>query len=97
MITIQFHPEAERELLEARTWYRERSEVASQAFILQIDRALAAIAAAPDRWPPRQRNERRVVLPRFPYSILYRIRNDEIFIVAVAHDRRRPGYWRHRA
>ncbi len=96
MIPIQFHPEAESELLEAQAWYRERSEVAAQAFALDLDRALSTIAAAPDRWPVRPHGERRLILSRFPYSVLYRVRSDAIFITAIAHQKRRPGYWRHR-
>jgi plasmid stabilization system protein ParE len=48
MSPIRFHPEAERELLDAGRWYAERSEVAAQAFALEIDRALTAIAEAPN-------------------------------------------------
>ncbi len=96
MIPIQFHPEAERELLEAQAWYRERSDVAAQAFALDVDRALNTIAFAPERWPLRQHGERRLILSRFPYSVLYRVRADAIFITAIAHQRRRPGYWGHR-
>src|SRR5262245_56485244 len=96
MIPLRFHPEAERELLEAQAWYRQRSEVAAQAFTLEIDRALNAIAAAPERWPLRPRGERRFILSTFPYAVLYRVRQDAIFITAVAHQRRRPGYWQRR-
>lgn len=39
---------------------------------------------------------RRIVLPRFPYSVVYEVHADHIVIVAVAHQRRRPGYWRDR-
>jgi toxin ParE1/3/4 len=35
-------------------------------------------------------------LNRFPYTVLYRVKNDEIFVTAVAHHSRRPGYWRRR-
>ena len=96
MTVIRFHPDAERELLEAETWYRDRSEVAAQAFALEVDRAIDAIAAAPERWPVHPFGERRFILSRFPYSILYRMRAEEIVVLAIAHQRRRPGYWRNR-
>ena len=96
MRAIEFHPEADGELLEAQAWYRDRSEVAAQAFILEIDRAIRTIAEAPERWPEMRRGERRFLLSRFPYSILYRIRSSDVFITAVAHQKRRPGYWRSR-
>ncbi len=97
MKRIRFHPEAEEELLEAQDWYKRRSEVASQAFALEIDHAIKRIIETPLRWPVTLSNERRYLLPRFPYSIRYRIKSDTIFIVAFAHHKRRPGYWRKRA
>jgi plasmid stabilization system protein ParE len=93
---VRFHPEAEAELLQALAWYRERSEFAAQAFALAVDRALGHIAAGPERWPETQPGERRVILSRFPYSVLYRVRQDDVFVTAIAHQKRRPGYWRRR-
>ena len=93
---VRFHPEADEELAEAREWYETRSEVAAQAFALEIDHAIARILEAPLRYPIGRRGERRFVLDRFPYTILYRVRTDHVFITAVAHQSRRPGYWRHR-
>ena len=51
MKVLRFHPEADQELLEARDWYEERSEVAAQAFTLEIDHAIARIREAPQRYP----------------------------------------------
>lgn len=96
MKRLRVHPEADRELIEAREWYEARSEVAAQAFALEVDHAVAKIVEAPLQWPTGMRGERRFVLARFPYTILYRVREDHIFITAVAHQSRRPGYWRHR-
>jgi len=96
MSSLQFHPEAEEELAEALGWYASRSEVAAQAFALEIDHAINRILEAPLRYPVGRRGERKFVLDRFPYTVLYRIRFDQIFITAVAHQSRRPGYWRHR-
>jgi plasmid stabilization system protein ParE len=96
MKPVRFHPEADREVAEAQDWYRERSEVAAQALALEIDQAIKTIVEAPERWAKTTRDERRFVLARFPYSILYRIRFDTVFIIALAHQRRRPRYWRDR-
>ena len=93
---VRFHREAAQELAEAQDWYRERSEVAAQAFALEVDHAIQSIAEAPLRWPLGGRGERRFMLDRFPYTVMYRVRADHVFITAVAHQRRRPGYWRHR-
>lgn len=55
MKPIEFHPEAEQDLLEAIRWYRDRSEVAAQAFALEIDHAIEHLAEAPTRWRVRRR------------------------------------------
>lgn len=96
MIQLEFHPEAEEELMEAERWYRERSEVASQAFALEISLALDSVLQSPERWPRTHLDERRFVLDRFPYSVLYRINADTVYVMAIAHHKRRPGYWRRR-
>ena len=96
MKAVRFHREADQELTEARNWYNQRSEVAAQAFALEIDHAIERILEAPHRYPLGRRGEHRFVLDRFPYTILYRVREDHVFIVAVAHDSRRPEYWRRR-
>ncbi|MBC8031918.1 MAG: type II toxin-antitoxin system RelE/ParE family toxin [Pyrinomonadaceae bacterium] len=93
MITIEFHPEADQELSEAKSWYRERSKLAARAFATDIAESLRHIAASPTRWPEARSGERRYVLARFPF--LYRIKNSVVFITAVAHQKR-PGYWRDR-
>jgi plasmid stabilization system protein ParE len=96
MIRIEFHPEADRELEAAKNWYRERSNLAARAFATEIADSLAKIAEAPDRWPATESAERRFLLSKFPFSILYRVRRNEIFVTAVAHQKRRPGYWQRR-
>ena len=47
-------------------------------------------------WPVIEAELRRRLVRRFPFGILYRIEPEEIVIVAVAHLRRKPGYWRER-
>ena len=96
MRALRFHPEAYEELTKAREWYEVRSEVAAQAFALEIDHAIDRIVEAPLRYPIGKRGERRFVLDRFPYTILYRVREQHVFITAVAHHSRRPSYWQHR-
>ena len=94
MINVEFHPEAEQELEAAKSWYRERSDLAARAFATDVAHAIRRIAESPHAWPETRAGERRFILFRFPYSILYRVRSDHLFITAVAHQKRRPGYWR---
>src|SRR5262245_16153729 len=93
---IGFHLDALAEAVAAAAWYRERNARAAAAFEAEIAHAMDRVAAAPDRYPPYLDESRRILLRRFPYAIIYRLNAESIEIVAVAHGRRRPGYWRHR-
>ncbi len=93
---IRFHPEAEAEYLAALAWYRERSRIAATNFEGAVGAAVDRIRKAPDRWPAYFDEFRKYVLREFPFSIVYQGFSDEITIFAVAHGRRRPGYWRSR-
>ncbi len=93
---IEFHPAALEEAEAARDWYAERSLVASKAFVSELIHAVEQLAEAPDRWPHYEAGTRRYVFPRFPFSLIYRILDKKIQIVAVAHVKRKPEYWKDR-
>ncbi len=90
---VLFHPEALEETEAAREWYRDRSPAAEEGFIAELNHAVAQVAAAPRRWPRYAANTRRYVFRRYPYCLVYRVYPDLVRVLAVAHDRRRPGYW----
>lgn len=92
----EFHPAAAAELESAFEWYRARDERIAAAFSTEVSHAIEMIARAPRRWPRSGINLRKFVLRRFPFLILYRELPSSIQIVAVAHGRRRPGYWERR-
>ncbi len=93
---IRIHPLAADEADVARLWYFERNPQVSQAFVVALDAAVESIAASPRRWPRVYGKYRRYLLRKFPFSIVYLERDESIEIIAVAHHRRRPGYWRTR-
>jgi toxin ParE1/3/4 len=93
---LEFHPAAEAELLEAEEWYAKRNVAAARAFVREVIATLERILAAPRRWPQFEHNTRRIILRRFPYSVIYRTKADVVEVVAVAHHSRRPGYWKGR-
>lgn len=93
---LDFFEEAADEIDEGRAWYRRRSEPAETAFLRELDHAFEQIVEAPHRWPPFIGGTRRYVLPTFPYSLVYFVENDTVNVVAVAHEKRKPGYWRKR-
>jgi len=88
-----FHPGAEDDYLEAFAWYFARSPVVAYDFEREVERGLRLIVQAPLRWPKFDEQRRRIVLRKFPYSLIYEIIEGEVVILAVAHGRRRPYYW----
>jgi plasmid stabilization system protein ParE len=96
LLTVEIHPEALQEAQAARDWYEARSAHAAAAFLTELDVAVARILAAPELYPPYLRGTRCYVMRRFPYLVVYRVVGMAIQVVAVAHGRRRPGYWKTR-
>jgi plasmid stabilization system protein ParE len=87
-------PEAERDIADAFRWYRERNVLVADTFRVQVFASIERIAAAPLAHPADDNGLRRRVLRQFPYSVHYEVSDDLVTVLAVAHHRRRPGYWR---
>ncbi len=93
------HPAARAEVNEAVDQYEQQREGRGAAFDVAVDRAIAKIIEAPERWPAARRVPPRLgahgyMLKRYRYDIVYRlVGDDELEVVAVAHHKRRPGYW----
>lgn len=93
-----WHPDAVVEAQEARDWYFKRSPLAASGFLQALDHALSAVLEAPRRWPERRFGCRQYVFPnRYPYSLVYRADDRGVKIIAVAHQKRHPEYWRDRS
>ena len=60
----------------------------------RLDRGIEAVSLAPERWPLFVHGTRRYLFHRFPFQLVYRVVNDSVQVVALAHGRRRPGYWK---
>ena len=87
---------AEREAREAFEWYRARDPDIADRFEGAFRQTVTKIGAAPLRFPPHAHSTRRAVVERFPWVVVFLVRAESIRILAVAHMRRRPGYWRGR-
>lgn len=87
------HPEAIAEARAAREWYHARNSEAAEAFMAELDRALQLLEEAPRGWPSYLAGTRRYLLRRFPFFLVCRETREGVQIVAVAHAKRRPGYW----
>lgn len=93
---ILFRPQARAEALEAQAWYESRATGLGLEFARALDAAVAAAVRDPETFPAIGSNCRRVLLRRFPYSMVYRVREDAFLVVAVFHHRRNPSRHSHR-
>jgi plasmid stabilization system protein ParE len=90
---VSLHPDAEQDLLEAAAFYeREGSRALAARFVAEFKRVGVLLAAQPDIGAPRSRGRRGLAMNVFPYTVIYRVAEDELRILVVKHDRRRPGY-----
>ena len=97
----RFDPAAREEYLASLRWYRQRDADVAARFREQVLGTIASICESPARSPPargiaQRLGVRRRVLAGFPYAIFYVEIETEALILAIAHCRRRPGYWRRR-
>jgi toxin ParE1/3/4 len=90
---LELHPRAVAEGVEAAAWYAERDPRVAARFGEELEATLGLIVEAPERWP-NYLDTRSALFPRFPYAILYRDEPERILVVAIAHAKRRPGYWK---
>lgn len=95
---VRFTLEASAELEDAARWYEQRHIGLGLAVLAAVDVAIESLV----RWPragapidglPEDLDVRRVPVSRFPYHLAYLVTEDQIHILAIAHDRRRPVYW----
>jgi toxin ParE1/3/4 len=99
-MNVRLHPAADEELKAAAQWYEDRGAGLGERFLDECVDALLRIEHHPRRFGRARyrtsREIRRKLLDHFPYAIVYEVRAEECVVVAVAHVRRRPGYWRER-
>jgi ParE toxin of type II toxin-antitoxin system, parDE len=94
----QFHFEAAAELEEHAAWYEERRSGLGDEFVAEVLGTLDQLTKQPTLGSivSVAAQARRIPLASFPLSLIYLVRGDLVFLVAVAHMSRRPGYWRER-
>jgi toxin ParE1/3/4 len=91
--TLRVVPEAEDELAAAILWYEARRRGLGIELMAVVDEALERIANAPLSMPLWRAPWRRCTLSRFPYVIFFSVAGDTVEVAAIAHGKRRPGYW----
>ena len=92
-MNIVFSKLAKRELDDACHYYNRELEGLGNRFREDIRQSVKRIAQHPQAWSIERGEIRKYVLHRFPYKILYSIETNHLFIIAVAHQHRRPDYW----
>lgn len=92
-----FHDQAERELNEGANTYAGLRPGLGHAFIDAVENAVELLCESPFIGKAVQGQVRAWIVRGFPYSLYYRVRGEELRILAVAHHRRRPSYWRGRS
>ena len=92
-MNYSFHPHAEKELKEVEKYYDNIREELGNRFRAETELAISRILDFPDAWQPLSQNTRRRALKTFLYGIVYRVKTDEIRILAVMHLHREPNYW----
>jgi plasmid stabilization system protein ParE len=80
----------------ADEWYLHRSLDASAVLIAAVSDSFDTVSQAPQRWPNYLHGTRRFLLHRFPFAVIYLDDPEVATIVALAHDKRKPGYWKRR-
>ncbi len=96
MKPYRFVRAAEVEMAEAAVYYEEKSPRLGADFLGEVNRVLNVVRRHPQASPTIRGHIRAAQLVRFPFSLLYAFESDEVVVLAVAHHRRRPGYWKSR-
>ena len=97
MTIVIFNPFAEQELVEAAAYYEELNKGLGLEYLNEVQNLINFLIRYPEVGQVVQGSIRRIILPKFPYSLMYRlIENGQIRILAIAHHKRKPNYWQNR-
>ncbi|WP_162242018.1 type II toxin-antitoxin system RelE/ParE family toxin [Duganella sp. Leaf126] len=96
MNSVRFHVEAEAELDETASFYEALASGLGKSFTAEVKKTVRLIQAHPAAGQNISPRLKKSLVHRFPYSLIYSIDAQAILILAIAHHRRRPGYWHQR-
>ena len=94
MVGYEYHPAAEVEYLEAIGYYSRIGSELGMSFVTEVENAIQRARQFPEAYGKVTDSLRHIGTHRFPYAIIYESREDRMFIWAVAHTSREPGYWK---
>jgi plasmid stabilization system protein ParE len=90
---VIFSKLARKELEDAGNFYELEYSGLGLQFKAEVQKAALRIAQHPKAWSVERGDIRKALLHKFPYKLLYSIEPDQIFIIALAHQHRKPDYW----
>ena len=93
---VDFHELAEFELNDAAVFFEGKTAGLGHRFLSAVERAVAEVTKHPEASPIILNHVRRKLVRKFPYNIMFTIKPDQIRILAIANQKRRPFYWRGR-
>lgn len=96
MKSVFFHQAAKEELHKARDYYDELNFGLGKSLIIEIEKTINIIKRNPLAFPITKKNIRKAVIMKFPYSILYAVEKDSVYLLAIMHQKRKPLYWKNR-
>lgn len=92
-LTLDYHPEASVELIEAARFYEERGSGLGHRFLDAMEASLTILQRSPSLGCPDECGRRKWLIRGFPYLIIYRLEGSFLHILAIAHTSRKPSYW----
>lgn len=97
MKPVRYHPEARMEAIESSLFYDSRQRGLGDRFLSALEQSERLVQSLPASGTPAEMVTRKHRMNKFPFAIIYKEYPDHIFIVAIAHFSRKPGYWKERA
>lgn len=92
-MNVRFLTLAQQEIDEAVVWFNEQVDGKGMDFLDELDRVVRLVKSYPFASTNIERDIRRCLFARFPYSLIYGVEEQTIVVIAVAHSRRTPRYW----
>ncbi|PKG97367.1 type II toxin-antitoxin system RelE/ParE family toxin [Paraglaciecola sp. MB-3u-78] len=92
MFTLSLHPDVKSDTRSSYDCYQLQAQGLGNDFIAELESAFDTISSLPQTWPKFGANHHRFLLSRFPFSVIYQIQSKHIYIIAIMHNSKRPGY-----
>lgn len=93
---LELHELAEVELWNAVDYYDEKRQRLGKEFARELQTFMKTVRDSPFRFPILKENIRRCVLKKFPYVIIFEVREETIFVLSILHTSRKPDTWEER-